>query len=440
MYKLQAKDSVTGDVHHWTSATRDAAGYPGPNAATELAVVAEHSPGGGGGGSTGTAPATIYVSPSGDDANDGLTEETAIESMIEARKRVGNGDGDVTINIMAAGIYAMDGWENQRRGAGRTVIQSPMSQRQLVASGLEVVTAVTPVPTPAGDDYAIQLITVDATLTPGSLRGMIVYGPDADLDGLDGLANAGQRAVIIDNTDDTITCNSTAMMGLIAGDLLSVGYPTVQLTSNHYRPLYGGKSITHNDQMVLRHVEINADGIEGSSSISSQRGALCLEAVTLNPSRHHNFMWAELQIDGVGARGSYDPETPGDPPNDAACAYVHIQFSRGMAKGYLGRLYLEHVGSGTLYATDRAFYLEGAVGTIGELLHTNLNTNTGFQNFGSINDFEWSSIYRNGSMERMPPVKVTDGAGVLYQLPEVDGTAGQVLSTDGAGNLSWISP
>ena len=27
-----------------------------------------------------------------------------------------------------------------------------------------------------------------------------------------------------------------------------------------------------------------------------------------------------------------------------------------------------------------------------------------------------------------------------YTLPTVDGTAGQVLSTDGNGNLSWVTP
>ena len=27
-----------------------------------------------------------------------------------------------------------------------------------------------------------------------------------------------------------------------------------------------------------------------------------------------------------------------------------------------------------------------------------------------------------------------------YTLPNVDGTAGQVLSTDGNGNLSWVTP
>jgi hypothetical protein len=30
--------------------------------------------------------------------------------------------------------------------------------------------------------------------------------------------------------------------------------------------------------------------------------------------------------------------------------------------------------------------------------------------------------------------------GNSYTLPLTDGTAGQVLSTDGAGNLSWITP
>lgn len=41
MFLLQAKDSVTGAMFFWTSSAKTGAGYPGPNAATELAIVAE---------------------------------------------------------------------------------------------------------------------------------------------------------------------------------------------------------------------------------------------------------------------------------------------------------------------------------------------------------------------------------------------------------------
>lgn len=40
-YLYQAKDSVTGAVYHWTTAT-PGSGYPGPNTATEVALIATH--------------------------------------------------------------------------------------------------------------------------------------------------------------------------------------------------------------------------------------------------------------------------------------------------------------------------------------------------------------------------------------------------------------
>jgi hypothetical protein len=47
MYKLQAKDSVTGEVFYWVNASRSGAGYPGPNTATNIAVLAQTNAGGG---------------------------------------------------------------------------------------------------------------------------------------------------------------------------------------------------------------------------------------------------------------------------------------------------------------------------------------------------------------------------------------------------------
>lgn len=50
-YLYQAKDSVTGAIYHWTTAT-PGVGYPGPNAATETVLLASHPTGDGGSGPT----------------------------------------------------------------------------------------------------------------------------------------------------------------------------------------------------------------------------------------------------------------------------------------------------------------------------------------------------------------------------------------------------
>ena len=34
----------------------------------------------------------------------------------------------------------------------------------------------------------------------------------------------------------------------------------------------------------------------------------------------------------------------------------------------------------------------------------------------------------------------TANGAATYTLPQTDGSAGQVLTTDGSGNLSWITP
>ena len=45
-----------------------------------------------------------------------------------------------------------------------------------------------------------------------------------------------------------------------------------------------------------------------------------------------------------------------------------------------------------------------------------------------------------GSVALDAPTQTTSSADVAFKLPVADGTAGQVLTTDGSGNLSWVTP
>ena len=45
----------------------------------------------------------------------------------------------------------------------------------------------------------------------------------------------------------------------------------------------------------------------------------------------------------------------------------------------------------------------------------------------------------SGSVSLDAPASTTGGADVTLKLPIADGSAGQVLSTDGSGNLSWVT-
>jgi hypothetical protein len=45
----------------------------------------------------------------------------------------------------------------------------------------------------------------------------------------------------------------------------------------------------------------------------------------------------------------------------------------------------------------------------------------------------------SGSVALDAPASTTSGANIEFKLPVADGTAGQVLKTDGSGNLSWVS-
>ena len=45
-----------------------------------------------------------------------------------------------------------------------------------------------------------------------------------------------------------------------------------------------------------------------------------------------------------------------------------------------------------------------------------------------------------GSVGLKGPASTTSNAAVQFKLPVADGTAGQVLKTDGSGNLSWTTP
>ena len=44
-----------------------------------------------------------------------------------------------------------------------------------------------------------------------------------------------------------------------------------------------------------------------------------------------------------------------------------------------------------------------------------------------------------GSVSLDAPASTTSSADIQFKLPVADGTAGQVLMTDGSGNLSWVS-
>ena len=45
-----------------------------------------------------------------------------------------------------------------------------------------------------------------------------------------------------------------------------------------------------------------------------------------------------------------------------------------------------------------------------------------------------------GSVALDAPTQTTSSADNVYKLPVADGSAGQVLKTDGSGNLSWVTP
>tara|TARA_S200000501_G_C20643842_1_gene664412 strand:- start:74 stop:700 length:627 start_codon:yes stop_codon:yes gene_type:complete len=45
----------------------------------------------------------------------------------------------------------------------------------------------------------------------------------------------------------------------------------------------------------------------------------------------------------------------------------------------------------------------------------------------------------SGSVALDAPASTTSGANIEFKLPVADGSAGQVLQTDGSGNLSWVS-
>ena len=45
----------------------------------------------------------------------------------------------------------------------------------------------------------------------------------------------------------------------------------------------------------------------------------------------------------------------------------------------------------------------------------------------------------SGSVSLDSPTNTTDGDDITFKLPVADGSAGQVLQTDGSGNLSWVT-
>lgn len=70
-HKLQARDSVTGLMHYWTSGSPDSSGYPGPNDAEEVAIIA----------TTGAESTDVVVDTSLLELVDGADPQSVTESI-----------------------------------------------------------------------------------------------------------------------------------------------------------------------------------------------------------------------------------------------------------------------------------------------------------------------------------------------------------------------
>lgn len=373
------------------------------------------------------APESLYVSSSGSDSNAGTSSSAPLATLAAARQRIGARDGNVIINLLSAGLYVADGWDRPRSGRGQVIIQAPTAVRQVVHGSIEVTAFADNV----DGDYTVQVVTVDAALEPGSLRGMIYYSAAANADpNLEEEMNTASmiRAVIVDNTEDTIIVGQ-GMSPPAVTDLISIGYPTARVGGRDYRHILGGSSLNFADVFTLRHVEIDADGI--SSSISTLEGAWNFQEVTLQPYREHNLLRCDLgsYTNAIGARYYYDPETPEVPPVDSLSTYLNLQHCRGVLGGYLGNLRMGYCSAGSLYAYGSYFQITGSCRQIASLEYCSLDTNTQFMNV-----LDYASVGPNAQLSRL-------GTRLrpYYAFPTAPPTSAGYLpvTSDDTGELAW---
>lgn len=128
----------------------------------------------------------------------------------------------------------------------------------------------------------------------------------------------------------------------------------------------------------------------------------------------------------------------------------------GQSGNSIGEMWLDNSGTALLKTWDGSAWQVAGVTTIGSTsiaLGATSTTLAGLTSVTSTNytastaislsnqaDLKFFEATANGSNYVGFQAPSAIGADVLWTLPSADGTAGQVLKTDGAGSLSWVAP
>ncbi|MEL7248079.1 MAG: tail fiber domain-containing protein [Bacteroidota bacterium] len=187
--------------------------------------------------------------------------------------------------------------------------------------------------------------------------------------------------------------------------------------------------------------EIGATAI-GNNSTASGLNSTALGFETVASGENATAFGAITSAEGLAAT-AFGSETTAS--GTYATAFGSSNEASGTLSTAFGYLSIASGGGATSLGlgTKAPSYAETAIGAYNTNYTPNATTTfdsndrlfvvgngTGFGN-----QSDALSVYKNGNMELNGALTINDN----YTFPTVDGTAGQVLSTDGAGNVSWVS-
>lgn len=167
-------------------------------------------------------------------------------------------------------------------------------------------------------------------------------------------------------------------------------------------------------------------GVAVEAIASGQTGAIMTAGVLQGVNTAGTAIGNTLYSNGAG---SWTPTKPGTGETQVVGVTMRVDAADGVLLVQLGeRGYVDTdaIQPNVIVRRDGAGNILGSISgaaAAGLLSGTTMASNvvnSSLQTFGDIAQMEWN--------------------GVVYQLPPADGVAGEILTTDGAGNIDWVAP
>ena len=213
-----------------------------------------------------------------------------------------------------------------------------------------------------------------------------------------------------------------------SGDITASGFKTPTGTSSQYLMADGSVSTSNGGGPTGSFVDLSTDQtIAGEKTFSP-----VLTAIADNTSLVGVHIDPQFNDGGYNGVNKTALKLKGDLRFDEGTNF--IKFANGSMIGDVQNNGTDPTGTVDLYSPEGASWIQMNYGNRNYFWIDNVSTylSTGRQ---GVRQYDW--VFNGDNGETQLPGSIRAG-GVIY--PATDGSSGQVLSTDGSGNLSWTTP